>query len=165
MKENENSSGLIEELDEQTVTEIVGLFDDVPDHASLDEEEIMRRICECLEMDDEELCRLPDGVSAEDVFGNVIILTDESGNEVEYTDVATINMEGRTFVVLQTIEDCIRTLKEVGDDVAPVYIFEELKDENGETVYEAVEDDSLLDDLVKNYEAMLSEYYNAVENQ
>lgn len=162
MDEKKTGSEGLDAIDERMQTEIRGLFDDVPDAASLDDEDVFRRISEYLEQNEIEFNNSGDsGVQPTDAFDDVIILTDEDGNELKYTEVATINMEGRTFVLLQSLEDCLKSIAEGCDCETDVYVFEELTDENGERLFEAVEDDALLEDIVRNYEVMLNEYYNS----
>ncbi|MBR2370673.1 MAG: DUF1292 domain-containing protein [Clostridia bacterium] len=161
-KKKESTSESLDVMDERMQTEIRGLFDDVPDAASLDEEDVFRRISEYLEENEIEFNNSGDsGVAPTDAFDDVIILTDEDGNELQYTEVATINMEGRTFVLLQSLDDCLKSITEGSDAETDVYVFEEITDANGEKLFEAVEDDNLLEDIVKNYEVMLNEYYNS----
>lgn len=141
----------------QTMTEIRDIFADVNDVNELNDDDVMKRIEEYLEGID------PNAIEQNGVFmdpEDVIALTDEDGNQLHFVEAAEMNMEGKTYALLQSIDDSTAETLMSGD--SEVYVFEVVS-EGEEKVYVPVEDDALLDDIVKNYEVMLSEYYNAQE--
>lgn len=141
----------------QTMTEIRDIFADVNDVNELNDDDVMKRIEEYLEGID------PNAIEQNGVFmdpEDVIALTDEDGNQLHFVEAAEMNMEGKTYALLQSIDDSTAETLMSGD--SEVYVFEVVS-EGEEKVYVLVEDDALLDDIVKNYEVMLSEYYNAQE--
>lgn len=137
-------------------SEIKGLFDDVKDVASLSDDDVMKRISDYLDGID------PDSVDQEGVLmspDDIITLTDEEGNELHFVESAQMTMDGKTYAMLQQIDNC--SLEALIQEDGDVYVFEVTTDENNEPVYLSVEDDSLLDEIIRNYQVMVSEYYNA----
>lgn len=137
-------------------SEIKGLFDDVKDVASLRDDDVMKRISDYLDSID------PDSVDQEGVLmspDDIITLTDEEGNELHFVESAQMTMDGKTYAMLQQIDNC--SLEALIQEDGDVYVFEVTTDENNEPVYLSVEDDSLLDEIIRNYQVMVSEYYNA----
>ncbi len=137
-------------------SEIKGLFDDVKDVASLRDDDVMKRISDYLDGID------PDSVDQEGVLmspDDIITLTDEEGNELHFVESAQMTMDGKTYAMLQQIDNC--SLEALIQEDGDVYVFEVTTDENNEPVYLSVEDDSLLDEIIRNYQVMVSEYYNA----
>ncbi len=137
-------------------SEIKGLFDDVKDVASLRDDDVMKRISDYLDGID------PDSVDQEGVLmspDDIITLTDEEGNELHFVESAQMTMDGKTYAMLQKIDNC--SLEALIQEDGDVYVFEVTTDENNEPVYLSVEDDSLLDEIIRNYQVMVSEYYNA----
>lgn len=137
-------------------SEIKGLFDDVKDVASLSDDDVMKRISDYLDNID------PDSVDQEGVLmspDDIITLTDEEGNELHFVESAQMTMDGKTYAMLQQIDNC--SLEALMQEDGDVYIFEVTTDENNEPVYLNVEDDSILDEIIRNYQVMISEYYNA----
>ena len=140
----------------ETSVEIKGLFDDVKDVASLSDDDVMKRISDYLDGID------PDSVDQEGVLmspDDIITLTDEEGNELHFVESAQMTMDGKTYALLQQIDNC--SLEALIQEDGDVYIFEVTTDENNEPVYLSVEDDSLLDEIIRNYQVMVSEYCNA----
>lgn len=137
-------------------SEIKGLFDDVKDVASLSDDDVMKRISDYLDGID------PDSVDQEGVLmspDDIITLTDEERNELHFVESAQMTMDGKTYAMLQQIDNC--SLEALIQEDGDVYVFEVTTDENNEPVYLSVEDDSLLDEIIRNYQVMVSEYYNA----
>lgn len=137
-------------------SEIKGLFDDVKDVASLSDDDVMKRISDYLDNID------PDSVDQEGVLmspDDIITLTDEEGNELHFVESAQMTMDGKTYAMLQQIDNC--SLEALIQEDGDVYVFEVTTDENNEPVYLSVEDDSILDEIIRNYQVMVSEYYNA----
>ena len=137
-------------------SEIKGLFDDVNDVASLSDDDVMKRISDYLDGID------PDSVDQEGVLmspDDIITLTDEERNELHFVESAQMTMDGKTYAMLQQIDNC--SLEALIQEDGDVYVFEVTTDENNEPVYLSVEDDSLLDEIIRNYQVMVSEYYNA----
>lgn len=137
-------------------SEIKGLFDDVKDVASLRDDDVMKRISDYLDGID------PDSVDQEGVLmspDDIITLTDEEGNELHFVESAQMTMDGKTYAMLQQIDNC--SLEALIQEDGDVYVFEVTTDENNEPVYLSVEDDSILDEILRNYQVMVSEYYNA----
>lgn len=137
-------------------SEIKGLFDDVKDVASLSDDDVMKRISDYLDNID------PDSVDQEGVLmspDDIITLTDEEGNELHFVESAQMTMDGKTYAMLQQIDNC--SLEALMQEDGDVYVFEVTTDENNEPVYLSVEDNSILDEIIRNYQVMVSEYYNA----
>lgn len=137
-------------------SEIKGLFDDVKDVASLSDDDVMKRISDYLDGID------PDSVDQDGILmspEDIITLTDEEGNELHFVESAQMTMDGKTYALLQQIDNC--SLEALVQENGDVYVFEVTTDEDNEPVYLSVEDDSLLDEIIRNYQVMVSEYYNA----
>ena len=142
-------------------TEIKGLFEDVEDVSSLDDDAVVQRIEDYLNSID------PEAIEQNGVFLNpedIITLTDEEGNQLYFIEAAEMNMQGKTYALLQNISDC--STDQLTDNDADVYVFEVVTDGDPEDkVYVPVEDDALLADIVENYEVMLADYYNSLEEK
>lgn len=136
--------------------EIKGLFDDVKDVVSLSDDDVMKRISDYLDGID------PDSVDQDGILmspDDIITLTDEDESELHFVESAQMTMDGKTYSLLQQIDNC--SLEALIQEDGDVYVFEVTTDENNEPVYMSVEDDSLLDEIIRNYQVMVSEYYNA----
>ena len=137
-------------------SEIKGLFDDVKDVASLSDDDVMKRISDYLDGID------PDSVDQDGILmspEDIITLTDEEGNELHFVESAQMTMDGKTYALLQQIDYC--SLEALVQENGDVYVFEVTTDEENEPVYLSFEDDSLLDEIIRNYQVMVCEYYNA----
>ena len=131
-------------------SEIKGLFDDVKDVASLSDDDVMKRISDYLDGID------PDSVDQEGVLmspDDIITLTDEERNELHFVESAQMTMDGKTYAMLQQIDNC--SLEALIQEDGDVYVFEVTTDENNEPVYLSV------DEIIRNHQVMVSEYYNA----
>ena len=136
--------------------EIKGLFDDVKDVASLSDDDVMKRISDYLDGID------PDSVDQDGILmspDDIITLTDEEGNELHFVESAQMTMDGKNYALLQQIDNC--SLEALIQEDGDVYVFEVTTDDDNEPVYLSVEDDALLDEIIRNYQVMVAEYYNA----
>lgn len=140
--------------------EVRGLFDDVEDTSSLNDEDVIKRLEDYLESID------PDAIEQNGVLmspDDIITLKDEQGNELNFTEVAQMTMQGKTYALLQSIDGA--TPEDILNGNCDVYVFEVTRDDDGENSYTSVEDDDLLDEIVQNYEAMVADYYNSQDDE
>lgn len=74
---------------------------------------------------------------------NIIVLTDEEGNELECDYLDTINYKGVNYVVLYPLDQ--------DEDDGEVVILELIENEDGEEEYNTVDDEELLDEIFEEY--------------
>lgn len=74
---------------------------------------------------------------------NIIVLTDEEGNELECDYLDTINYKDVNYVVLYPLDQ--------DDDDGEVVILELIENEDGEEEYNTVDDEELLDEIFEEY--------------
>ena len=74
---------------------------------------------------------------------NIIVLTDEEGNELECHYLDTINYKDVNYVVLYPLDQ--------DDDDGEVVILELIENEDGEEEYNTVDDEELLDEIFEEY--------------
>ncbi|MBO6262940.1 MAG: DUF1292 domain-containing protein [Clostridia bacterium] len=83
-----------------------------------------------------------------------IVLTTDDGQEIEFIELANIEMEGRIFSVMQPSEH----YDWIDDD--EVIIFEVTENEDGEQSFVMVEDDNLADEVFAEYEKLVENDMN-----
>ena len=66
---------------------------------------------------------------------NIVVLLDEENNKLEFEYLDSVELEGKNYAVLLP----------VGDDQDGVYIFAIVEDGEGNSFFEAVEDDAISD--------------------
>jgi uncharacterized protein YrzB (UPF0473 family) len=74
---------------------------------------------------------------------NIIVLTDDEGNELECDYLDTINYKDMNFVVLYPLDQ--------DEEEGEVIILELVENEDGEEEYLTVEDEDLLDEVFDEY--------------
>lgn len=82
---------------------------------------------------------------------DIIQLVNEDGDTVNFYHVATIELEGKWFVVFQPAEE----LEDVDEE--EVAIFELQTGDDGEDVFVPIEDESLLDRVYDEYTKLVEE--------
>lgn len=76
---------------------------------------------------------------------NIIVLTDDEGNELECEYLDTVNYKDKNYVVLYPLE------QNEDEDDGDVIIFELVEGEDGSEEYVTVEDEDLLDEVFEEY--------------
>lgn len=74
---------------------------------------------------------------------NIIVLTDDEGNELECDYLDTVNYQGKDYVVLYPLDQ--------DEDEGDVIIFELAEGDDGSEEYLTVEDEDLLDEVFEEY--------------
>lgn len=90
-----------------------------------------------------EVFRLMEGYNMEQ--DNIVQLVDEDGNEVDFQHLMTLELDGKTYVVLAAVEPS----EEFGEDEAIVLSIEQ--DADGNDVYASIEDDDELEKVFNRY--------------
>ena len=85
----------------------------------------------------------------------IIVLRTDNGEEIEFVEIASINIDERYFLILQPVE------KVEGLDDDEAIAFEVVTDENGDDKFNIVTDDDLLTKIFKEYNKLLDEAENA----
>ena len=81
----------------------------------------------------------------------VIVLKTEDGEEIEFVEIASINIDERYFLILQPVEK----VDGLADDEA--IAFEVVTDENGDDKFNIVIDDELLIQIFDEYNKLVDE--------
>ena len=74
---------------------------------------------------------------------NIIVLTDEEGNELECDYLDTVNYGDSNYIILYPLDQ--------DEEEGEVIILELVEDENGEEKYLTIEDENLLDEVFDEY--------------
>lgn len=85
----------------------------------------------------------------------IIVLRTDNGEEIEFVEIASINIDERYFLILQPVE------KVEGLDDDEAIAFEVVTDENGDDKFNIVTDDDLLTKIFEEYNKLLDEAENA----
>ncbi len=86
----------------------------------------------------------------EEMDDGIITLTDDEGNDVDFEEIAGIEIDDRFYLILVPVE-----LPEgMGEDEALVF---EVSGEEGDESFEMVVDDDILDAVFAEYERLISE--------
>ena len=94
---------------------------------------------------------------------NIIVLTDEDGNEEEFRHLETIDYEGNVYVALEPVLNDDEIVNDVGDYV----ILQVVQDEDGEESLVSIEDEDLIDKLADEFESMFEDdedYYGTTDD-
>ena len=78
---------------------------------------------------------------------DIVVLTDDEGEDVTFRCLAQLELNGRTYAVLADEED-----------ENSVMIFRTGEDDNGEVSYQAVEDEDECDEVFYTFEAEIDDY-------
>lgn len=78
---------------------------------------------------------------------NIIVLTDENGNEVEFEVVADFEFDGEEYAVLL----------ELGADSDDALLFKVVEEADGQSTLEYVVDDEEFERVAAEYEALMSQ--------
>lgn len=81
----------------------------------------------------------------------VIVLMSADGEEVEFVEIAGINLHGKFFAILQPVE----LLEGMDDDEA--LVFEVVRAEDGSDKFNIVIDDEVIDAVFDEYNKLLDE--------
>jgi len=84
---------------------------------------------------------------------DIVVLTDEEGNEHEFMHLASLQVDGNTYFVLLPVEEA-----EDEDEEVEAIILKLGKDENGEDMLMDVEDDEEWEKVADAWEEMEEEY-------
>ncbi len=80
-----------------------------------------------------------------------VTLTDEDGSEIEFAIIDTLENEGNTYILAVEVEM-------LDDDESEAALFKKAKNEDGEEVYEIIEDDAEFDKIAELFQSSGSEY-------
>lgn len=83
---------------------------------------------------------------------DIITLTSEDGEQIEFYHEATIEYEGEWYVFLHPVNE----MPEIGED--EIIIFKLLKSEDGDDSLEPIEDEELLDKVYEEYVKIIDTY-------
>lgn len=89
----------------------------------------------------------------------VVVLVDEDGNEEEFYEIAVVEYEGRFFSCLAPVEPT----EELAED--ELLIYELSQNEDGEEIFNPIEDEELVDKVFAEFEKMQDAYFKQVENE
>lgn len=95
---------------------------------------------------------------------NIIVLTDEDGNEEEFRHLETIEYDGDVYVALEPVS---RTEEEILNDIDDYVILQVVIDEDGEESLVSIEDEELLDELANEFESLFEDddnYYTVTDD-
>ena len=87
---------------------------------------------------------------------DAIILFNEKGEEIAFDQIALIPKKGKTYAILQPIEE----MDGVGEDEALVFCIEEPKDEDEEEYLTLVTDVDIIDEVFKVYDQLIEDEEN-----
>ncbi len=90
-------------------------------------------------------------------YGNdILTLTDEEGNELEFEHIASVEVDGQTYVGLTEIfDDPAKMLESDGQ----LIIMRSIEDNTGDTVLVTLDSNEELARVVKEFETVLGEEY------
>lgn len=83
---------------------------------------------------------------------DIITLTSDDGEELDFYHEATVEYNDEWFVFLHPVEK----MEEISDD--EIIIFKLVKNENGEDALDPIEDEELLDNVYKEYVKLVESY-------
>lgn len=93
-----------------------------------------------------------DMVEEADGAEDIITLTSEDGEQIDFYHEATLEFEGQWFVFLHPVKE----MPEIGED--EIIIFKLVKSEEGEDALEPIEDEELLDKVYEEYVKLIDSY-------
>lgn len=82
-----------------------------------------------------------------------IILFNENGEEISFEQIALIPKKGKTYAILQPIEE----MEGVGEDEALVFAIEEPKNKDEQEYLTLVTDVEIIDEVFKVYDELIDE--------
>lgn len=90
-------------------------------------------------------------------YGNdIITLTDEEGNELQFEHIASVEVDGETYVGLVEIFDDPQKMLESD---AQLIIMKQVEDNTGEMILVTLDSNEELEKVVREFEAVLEEEY------
>ena len=93
----------------------------------------------------------------ESEYGNdILTLTDEDGNELEFEHIATVELDGQTYVGLTEIFDDPQKMLESD---ASLVIMKSIEDNTGDTILVTLDSNEELSRVVHEFEKVLDEEY------
>lgn len=98
-----------------------------------------------------------------DEYGNdIITLTDEEGTELQFEHIASVEVDGETYVGLVEIFDDPQKMLESD---ANLIIMKQVEDNTGELILVTLEEGEELDKVIKEFEAVLEEEYEIEDEE
>ncbi len=90
-------------------------------------------------------------------YGNdILTLTDEDGNELEFEHIASVELDGQTYVgLVEVFDDPQKMLESDGTLV----IMKSVEDNTGDTILVTLDSNEELERVVKEFEKILDEEY------
>ena len=87
-------------------------------------------------------------------YDDIITLTSESNEEIDFVNIAQIVYQSKIYAILQPVE----LLDGMDEDEA--FVFEVKTDEEGQNSYTIVTDDEIVDEVFSRYNQLLEEELN-----
>ena len=87
-------------------------------------------------------------------YDDIITLTSENNEEIEFVNIAQICYQSKIYAILQPVE----LLDGMDEDEA--FVFEVKTDEEGQNSYTIVTDDEIVDEVFSRYNQLLEEELN-----
>ena len=89
---------------------------------------------------------------------NIVVLEDESGVEVEFGHLDTVQMNEMEYVVLLPVE-------QLGEEEGQVVILKVEQDESGEDVLAGVEDESELEQVFEEFKMRMEDEFEFLDDE
>ena len=87
-------------------------------------------------------------------YDDIITLTSESNEEIDFVNIAQIVYQSKIYAILQPVE----LLDGMDEDEA--FVFEVKSDEEGQNSFTIVTDDEIIDEVFSRYNQLLEEELN-----
>ena len=87
-------------------------------------------------------------------YDDIITLTSESNEEIDFVNIAQIVYQSKIYAILQPVE----LLDGMDEDEA--FVFEVKSDEEGQNSFTSVTDDEIIDEVFSRYNQLLEEELN-----
>lgn len=87
-------------------------------------------------------------------YDDIITLTSESNEEIDFVNIAQIVYQSKIYAILQPVE----LLDGMDEDEA--FVFEVKTDEEGQNSFTIVTDDEIIDEVFSRYNQLLEEELN-----
>ena len=87
-------------------------------------------------------------------YDDIITLTSESNEEIDFVNIAQIVYQSKIYAILQPVE----LLDGMDEDEA--FVFEVKTDEEGQNSFTIVTDDEIIDEVFSHYNQLLEEELN-----
>ena len=83
-------------------------------------------------------------------YDGIIVLKDKENNDIRFEQIATIYVEDEPYFILHPLD-------KIEGTNAELFIFKVIEGETGDSMLVLETNDEVIDDVIKEYEALLSE--------